>query len=282
MKKQSSVLAVAAGAHIAQNVLGSRLVKSVGFKQNTAKSFLSGATARVGRSGTLAETAKSMGYGVAAPEAVIAQNRAYESGQKVYRKLRTNGVDINKMSKRDLALARMELRGKHSTVDYHLKKKGVNNPLINTLRSQVSPGIRQNITRENTHSSHLKEVLNKPMGNKLPHSGKAVATANVAAAAVEPVAGAFNGAKYALESKAVAKTRFGKWADKKFVSDPLKNAYEQGRKGIERNSLKDAAHKYLVNGAVGEGIQGAHKAGLQARSDALAASARQLKAPKKV
>ena len=120
------------------------------------------------------------------------------------------------------------------------------------------------------------------MGNKLPHSGKAVAAANVATAAVEPVAGAFNGAKYALESKAVAKTRFGKWADKKFVSDPLKNAYEQGKKGIERNPIKDAAHKYLVNGAVGEGIQGAHKAGLQARSDALAASARQLKAPKKV
>lgn len=282
MKKESSILAVAAGAHIAQNVLGSRLVKSVGFKQDTAKHFLSGVTARVGRSGKLSETAKSMAYGVAAPEATIAQNRAYEAGQKVYGKLRTQGIDINKMSKRDIALARMELRGKHSTVDHHLKKKGINNPLVNTIRNQVSPGIKQNITRENTHSSHLKEVLSKPKGSLAPHSGKAIAAANIATAAVEPAAAAFNGAKYALESKAVSKTKFGKWADKKFVSEPLKNAYDAGKKGLERNKYKDAAHKYLVNGAVGEAVQGAHTAGAKARADALAQSARQLAKPKKV
>lgn len=282
MKKESSVLAVAAGAHIAQNVLGSKLVKSVGFKNSTTRSFLAGATARVGRSGTLAETAKSALHGVAAPEAVIAQNRVYEAGQKVYRKLRTNGVDVNKISKRDLALARMELKGKHSTVDYHLAKQNKSNPLLKTLRSQVTPGIKQHMTRENLHTGHLKEVLARPKGNKAPHSGKVVAGANLAVATVEPVAGAFNAGKYALESKAVAKTKFGQWADKAFVKDPIRKAYEGGKLGLERNKMKDMAHKYLVNGAVGEAVQGAHKAGVKARADNLASAARQLKAPSKV
>ena len=65
-------------------------------------------------------------------------------------------------------------------------------------------------------------------------------------------------------------------------SSDLFPSHDKGYRGIERNPLKDAAHKYLVNGAVGEAIQGAHKAGTQARANALASSARQLKAPKKV
>ena len=83
MEKQASFIFTALGGHVLQNIAGAKLVKSKGFLEGTAKALLSGTLARNARKGTLKEGLKTAATSVAAPEAIMAQRRAYEAGRSL-------------------------------------------------------------------------------------------------------------------------------------------------------------------------------------------------------
>jgi hypothetical protein len=159
MEKQASFIFTALGGHVLQNIAGAKLVKSKGFLEGTAKALLSGTLARNARKGTLKEGLQSAATAVAAPEAIMAQRRAYEAGRSLYTRARALGVDPNKLSKRDAAKLRMTAEGrlpdKHKT------------PLTEKARLMLGGNT---LPPKTIKADMIKEVTERPVGKLGPHS----------------------------------------------------------------------------------------------------------------
>ena len=253
ISKQSSLLAMV-GAHIAQNVVGANMVKSPEFQKTLAENFIAGASARKANYNTLYDKAKSVGYAVAVPEGALMQNEAYKQGQHLYKALRLQGIDTNRLSKREVAMAHMVLTGKHDV----LAARGLHNhPVVQQVRKVMGVGH----INGHLNSSVLRNVGNLPMGNRAPHSPKVMALSNVAMAAADPGTAALNGAKLLTEHPAIKNSKVGKLIDEHFVHNPLKEAVTKGAKGIELNPKVMAAKKYLMNGAMTQVEEAAHHFG---------------------
>ena len=250
MQKQSSFIFTALGGHVLQNIAGAKLVKSKGFLEGTAKALLSGTLARNARQGTLKEGLKSAVTSVAAPEAIMAQRRAYEAGRSLYSRARALGVDPNKLTKRDAAKLRMVAEGRLPD-----KQK-------TTLTEKARNMIGGNTLPPKTiKADMIKEVTERPVGKLGPHSSIATIGANTAATVLEPGVGLLNAAKFGTESKAFQNTALGRYVEKNFVHKPLSGAFKSGAEGQAMNKLKSFGYTYGVNGAIGKAIEGAHKAG---------------------
>lgn len=254
MQKQSSLMAMV-GAHIAQNVVGSNMVKSPEFQQSLAENFVAGATARKANYNTLYDKVKSVGYAVGVPEGALMQNEAYKQGQHLYRALRLQGIDTNKLSKREIAMAHMVMTGKHDV----LAARGLHtHPVVKTVKNVMGVG---NI-RGKLGSSVIQNTQHLPLGNQAPHSPRIMALSNVAMAAADPGTAALNGAKLLTEHQAIKNSKVGKLIDEHFVHNPLKDAALKGAKGLELNPHVIMAKKYLMNGAMTEAEQLAHRLGV--------------------
>jgi hypothetical protein len=250
MEKQSSFIFTALGGHVLQNIAGAKLVKSKGFLQDTAKALLSGTLARNARKGTLKEGLKSAATSVAAPEAIMAQRRAYEAGRSLYTRARALGVDPNKLSKRDAAKLRMTAEGR-------LPDK-MKTPLTEKAKSMIG---NNTLPPKTIKADMIKEVTDRPIGKMGPHSSIATIGANTAATVLEPGIGLLNAAKFGTETKAFQNTALGRYVEKNFVHKPMSEAFQSGAAGQAMNKLKSFGYTYGVNGAVGKAIEGAHKAG---------------------
>lgn len=250
MQKQSSFIFTALGGHVLQNIAGAKLVKSKGFLEGTAKALLSGTLARNARQGTLKEGLKTAATSIAAPEAVMAQRRAYEAGRSLYSRARALGVDPNKLTKRDAAKLRMVAEGRLPD-----KQK-------TTLTEKAKGMLGGNTLPPKTiKADMIKEVTERPVGKLGPHSSIATIGANTAASIVEPGIGLMNAAKFGTELKGFQNSALGRYVEKNFVHKPLTGAFKSGAEGQAMNKLKSFGYTYGVNGAVGKAIEGAHKAG---------------------
>lgn len=250
MQKQSSFIFTALGGHVLQNIAGAKLVKSKGFLEGTAKALLSGTLARNARKGTLKEGLKTAATSIAAPEAVMAQRRAYEAGRSLYSRARALGVDPNKLTKRDAAKLRMVAEGRLPD-----KQK---TPLTEKAKSMLQGN---SLPPKTIKADMIKEVTERPVGKMGPHSSIATIGANTAATVLEPGVGLLNAAKFGTESKAFQNTALGRYVEKNFVHKPMSGAFKSGAEGQAMNRLKSFGYTYGVNGAVGKAIEGAHKAG---------------------
>ncbi len=255
MEKQASFIFTALGGHVLQNIAGAKLVKSKGFLEGTAKALLSGTLARNARKGTPKEGLKTAATSVAAPEAIMAQRRAYEAGRSLYTRARALGVDPNKLSKRDAAKLRMTAEGrlpdKHKT------------PLTGKARLMLGGNT---LPPKTIKADMIKEVTERPVGKLGPHSRIATIGANTAATIAEPGLGLLNAAKFGTESKAFQNTRLGRYVEENFVHKPLTGAFQSGADGLAMNKLKNFGYKYGINGAVGQAIETAHKVGAKTKA----------------
>jgi hypothetical protein len=250
MEKQASFIFTALGGHVLQNIAGAKLVKSKGFLEGTAKALLSGTLARNARKGTLKEGLKTAATSVAAPEAIMAQRRAYEAGRSLHTRARALGVDPNKLSKRDAAKLRMVAEGRLPD-----KQK--------TALTEKAKGMLggNTLPPKTIKSGMIKEVLDRPVGKMGPHSSIATIGANTAATILEPGVGLMNAAKFGTESKVFQNSALGRYVEKNLVHKPLTSAFKSGAEGQAMSKLKSFGYTYGVNGAVGKAIEGAHKAG---------------------
>lgn len=255
MQKESAFLATALGGHVLQNIAGAKLVKSRGFLKDTARALLSGALARKARSGTFKEGLKTAVTSVAAPEAIMAQRRAYDAGKSLYSRARRLGIDPNKLSKRDAAKLRMTAEGR--LPDRH------KTPLTEKARALLGDNT---LPKRTIRAGDIKDVTRRPMGNLGPHSRGAVIAGNTIASIAEPGIGALNAAKFGTEIKSFQNSRLGKIVEEKFVHKPLTDAFQSGASGTAINKLKSFSYKYGVNGAVGTAVENAHKAGSKMKS----------------
>ena len=254
MRKQSSLMALI-GTHIAQNVVGARMVNSDGFQKKITQDLLAGATGRRAHHGQIMDHVNSAGLAVAVPEGAIMKNMAYEHGQKIYKNLRLEGIDPNKLDKRDLAIARMELEGR----GHILNSRGLgDNPIVKSIRNVM--GFKHINGR--IDSEVLRNVRNLPMGNTLPHSRPLMAASNTALSAVDATTAALNGGKLLMDTKQFTNSRLGHFVEKKFTIDPIKDAINKGADGIMLNPKVIAAKKYIMNGAMGQLEENANKFGL--------------------
>lgn len=253
MEKESGFIMTALGGHALQNIAGAKLVKSKSFITDTAKHLTAGALGRNGRKGTLKEGLKTAVTSVGVPEAVMAHNRAYAAGQGLHNKAKALGVNLENLGRRDVAKIRMAAEGrlpeKHRT------------SLTDRARDLVKGN---HLPKKTLRAGHIKEILNRPAGNLKPHSTKAIVAGNAVASIAEPGIGALNAAKFATEHKGFQNTRVGKYIEHNFVHKPLTDAFKSGAAGHAVNKAKELGYKYGVNGAVGEAISQAHKAGAKA------------------
>lgn len=253
MQKRASILALI-GAHLAQNIAGQHLINSESFHQSLSQNFIAGATARKAHFGTAKEHLKSVGLSVAVPEGAIMENQAYKAGQKLYKNLRLQGIDTNKLHPRHAAMIRMELSGKGHVLDRMGHGKS---PLISTVRKTLGEGI----IGGRPDYSVLHSAAKLPMGNMLPHNPKIMAASNAAFSLVDHGTAALNAGKLAMETKAFTNSRVGKWVDHTFVHKPLKDALDKGAAGIDISGKLLTAKKYLMNGAMGQLEENANKFG---------------------
>lgn len=255
MQKESSFIFSALGGHVLQNIAGARLVKSKGFLEDTAKALLSGTLARNARKGTLKEGLKTAATSVAAPEAIMAQRRAYDAGRSLYTRARALGIDPNKLTKRDAAKLRMTAEGrlpdrqKTPLTEKAKKMLGGNTLPAKTIKADM-----------------IKEVTDRPIGKLGPHSRIATIGANTAASMIEPGVGLMNAAKFGTEMKSFQNSALGRYVENNFVHKPLTSAFQSGASGQAMNKLKSFGYTYGVNGAVGKAIEGAHKAGTKMKA----------------
>lgn len=250
MQKESAFLATALGGHVLQNIAGAKLVKSRGFLEDTAKALMSGVLARNARQGTLKEGLKTAVTSVGVPEAIMAQHRAYEAGRNLYRRARTMGIDPNKLTRKDAAKMRMAAEGR--LPDRHAT------PLTERAKALLGSNT---LPRGTIRANTVKDVINRPLGTKKPHSRAAVISGNAIASIAEPGIGMLNAAKFGTEMKSFQNTRIGKYVEKNFVQKPLTDAFKSGASGKAMDNLRNFGYKYGINGAVGQTIEAAHKLG---------------------
>lgn len=250
MEKQASFIFTALGGHVLQNIAGAKLVKSKGFLEGTAKALLSGTLARNARKGTLKEGLQSAATSIAAPEAIMAQRRAYEAGRSLYTRARALGVDPNKLTKRDAAKLRMTAEGRLPD-----KQK---TPLTEKARTMLGGNT---LPPKTIKADMIREVTQRPIGKMGPHSRIATIGANTAATVLEPGIGLMNAAKFGTELKGFQNSRLGRYVEENFVHKPLSGAFKSGAEGQAMSKLKSFGYTYGINGAVGKAIEGAHKAG---------------------
>jgi hypothetical protein len=255
MEKQSSFIFTALGGHVLQNIAGAKLVKSKGFLEGTAKALLSGTLARNARKGTLKEGLKTAATSVAAPEAIMAQRRAYEAGRSLYSRARALGIDPNKLTRRDAAKLRMVAEGRLPD-----KQK---TSLTEKAKSMLG---NNTLPPKTIKADMIKEVTDRPVGKLGPHSSIATIGANSAMSVVEPGIGLMNAAKFGTELKGFQNSALGRYVEKNMVHKPMTGAFQSGASGEAMNKLKSFGYTYGINGAVGKAIEGAHKAGTKVKA----------------
>lgn len=252
MEKESGFIMTALGGHALQNIAGAKLVKSKSFITDTAKHLAAGALGRNGRNGTLKEGLKTAVTSVGVPEAVMAHNRAYAAGQALHHKAKSLGVNLEHLGRRDVAKMRMAAEGR-------LPEK-----YRTSLTDKARDLLKGTLPKKTLKAGHIKEILKRPTGNLKPHSTKAIIAGNAVASVAEPGIGVLNAAKFATEHKGFQNTRMGKYIEHNFVHKPLTDAFKNGAAGHALHKAKELGYKYGVNGAVGEAISQAHKAGAKA------------------
>lgn len=254
MRKQASLTALI-GTHIAQNIIGAKMVNSEDFRKKVTQDFVAGATARKAHHGQFSDHLSSAGLAVAVPEGAIIRNTAYDKGQHVYKHLRLEGIDPNKLTRKDLALAKMELEGK----GHILTSRGLSDhPVVKSIRKVMgTTHINGRVDSELVHN-----VSKLPMGNLPPHSKKLMVASNAALSILDPATAALNASKLAMDTKVFANSRLGHYIEKKLTIDPVREAVNKGAEGIALNPKLLAAKKYLMNGAIGQIEHNANNIGL--------------------
>lgn len=255
MQKESSFIFTALGGHVLQNIAGAKLVKSKGFLEGTAKALLSGSLGRNARNGTLKEGLRTAATSVAAPEAIMAQRRAYEAGRSLSVRAKALGIDPEKLGKRDVARLRMAAEGR------------LPDSQKNTLAGKAKELLGgAKLPPKTIKANMIKEVIDRPVGQLGPHSRAATIGANTLMSIAEPGIGLMNAAKFGTEMKSFQNSALGRYVEKSMVHKPMAQALQSGAQGQAMNKLKAMGYKYGINGAMGEALEKAHAVGSKAKS----------------
>lgn len=259
-----------AGIHIGQNALTNLAIHSKRFGKSLANSAAEGVAGV--KSDSLLSKVDRVVRSVASPETVIMKDRAHAVGQA----LSSTWKSAPKRSKVGI---RMLTEGRFDA----LKKRGLmNDPHVEAAHTVISNHLKGGIPslekiRNNTE--HLQKVFQdkkypllsnilsqstrgKVGANAKPFKAKPSGLSDIAAsaslAAVEPIAGAVNTAKFLTTNPYISKTSVGKkmsdFADKYFVRDPAKIGIENASKPEARSLLSKAVRhakilgkRYVIN-----------------------------------
>lgn len=269
MEKRASA-GLIAGIHIGQNALTNLSIHSKRFGKSLANSVAEGA-AGVKSNSLLSKVDRAV-RSVASPETVIMKDRAHSIGQAM-------SSTWKSAPKRSKVGIRMLTEGRFDA----LKKRGLmNDPHVEKAHAVISSHLKggvPSLERIRDNSGHLQKVFQDKkyplLSNVLSQSTRGKVGANVkpfktnpsgvadiaasaSLAAVDPVAGTVNTAKFLATNPYVSKTSIGKkmsnFADKYFVRDPAKIGSENASKPEARSLLskvvrhaKILGKRYVIN-----------------------------------